>query len=65
MCSKGKHIAGRRVQPQVALMIGMAAGFAFLIGLGAGMKVLTADMIVVAGFGAVTSVAITLLLNRK
>lgn len=55
----------KNINGQTALLLGIAAGFAFLIGLGAGYGVLTSEIIVMASFVAITIVAIALLQGRK
>jgi hypothetical protein len=57
----------RKVSPGVALGVGIAAGFAFLIGLGAGTGVLRGDGVVIAGFvGAIiAAIGVALSADRR
>jgi hypothetical protein len=53
-----------RVSREFSLAVGIAAGFAFLIGLGRGIGVLSADNAVTAGFAVLIVTAISVAMAK-
>jgi len=65
MNAKNALAPRKRISPPAAVGLGIAAGFAFLIGLGAALHVLPQDFAVFACFGIALCAAVGLALSQK